>query len=180
MRYFFHIAFRGTEYRGWQRQENSISVQKVFEDVLSRVLGYPLEVTGCGRTDALVHASQYFAHVDIQKEWSFDLIERLNKNLPEDIAVYNIVPVDDKAHARYDAVSRTYIYRMHKSKNPFLEETSSLYSIKDLDIEAMSNAIQYLTQYDDYLEFCKTPTNMTRQYVELVKQKYGHQKIKKK
>ena len=82
MRYFFHIAYNGHNYSGWQKQPKVNSVQEVIESKLSQALKTPLTINGCGRTDAQVHASQFFFHVDIEEEWDFDLIFRLNKLLP--------------------------------------------------------------------------------------------------
>jgi Pseudouridylate synthase len=120
VRYFFHIAFNGSNYRGWQRQSKAHNVQQVVEETLTKVLKVPTFTTGCGRTDAQVNASQFFFHVDIYREWDFDLLFRLNKTLPDDIAVYDILPVSHNQHARFDATARTYDYFIHTYKDPFL------------------------------------------------------------
>ena len=99
---------------------------------------------GCGRTDAMVHASQFFFHVDVDKEWDFDLLFRLNKNLPADIAIFEIILMKDNQHARFDATQRTYDYFMHTYKDPFLHSMSALYLEKDLDLEKMKAATALL------------------------------------
>ena len=91
MRYFFHIGFNGYNYRGWQRQPKALNVQQVFETTLSQLLKIPISIMGCGRTDAQVHASQFFFHVDIEQAWDYDLLFRINKTLPSDIAVFEII-----------------------------------------------------------------------------------------
>ena len=112
---------------------------------------------GCGRTDAQVHASQFFFHVDISKEWDYDLLFRINKTLPNDIAVFEIIPVKDSQHARFDATQRTYDYFIHTYKDPFLNNFSSLYLERNLDLERMKEAVALLTRYHDYRALCKTP-----------------------
>jgi tRNA pseudouridine38-40 synthase len=156
-KYFFHIAYKGTNYRGWQRQLNLTSVQEVIETTLSSILKTPITIVGCGRTDAQVHASQFFFHLEAEKEWDFDLLYRVNKLLPPDIAVYEIIPVSENQHARFDAIQRTYDYFIHTSKNPFLTESSSLYEEKELDIEAMKAATAIFVRQKDFRAFCKRP-----------------------
>lgn len=161
MRYFFHIGYNGSHYRGWQRQKGVVSIQQVFEENLSLVLKSPVICLGCGRTDALVHASQYFFHIDVEGSWKFDLLSRLNKMLPRDIAVFDIIEVKENAHAQFDAVSRTYDYFIHTYKDPFLNELSALYLGKDLDLSRMQQAANLLKKYNDYKALCLTPDKHT-------------------
>lgn len=112
---------------------------------------------GCGRTDALVHASQFFFHIDIMRPWDFDLLFRLNKTLPDDIAVFEIIPMEENHHARFDATLRSYDFFIHTYKDPFLSPLSSLYLERKLDLGKMKQAVFLLTQYNDYRAFCKTP-----------------------
>jgi tRNA pseudouridine38-40 synthase len=157
LRYFFHIGYNGFYYRGWQRQPHGQNIQQIVEATLSKVLKAPLSIMGCGRTDAMVHASQFFFHVDIEREWDFDLIFRLNKTLPDDIAVFEIIPVQENSHARFDASLRSYDYFIHTYKDPFLTTSSSLYLEPNLKLDEMKKAVALLTQYNDYRAFCKTP-----------------------
>jgi tRNA pseudouridine38-40 synthase len=157
LRYFFHIAYHGYRYRGWQRQDGVSSVQEVIEDALGRVLKEPTTVYGCGRTDARVSASQYFFHIDTLQQWDYDLVFRLNKVLPHDIAVFEIIPAENEEHARYSVSQRTYDYFIHTYKDPFLAEMSSMYLLEDLDFESMKAAVALLPKYDDYRAFCKSP-----------------------
>ena len=157
MRYFFHIAFHGARYSGWQKHPGNRSVQDVLETALSKLLKEPVAINGCGRTDALVHASQYFFHADIEKEWGFDLFFRLNKVLPDDIAVFEIIPMQGQPHARFDAIRRTYDYFIHTYKDPFLGNFSSLYPELELDFDKMKAAVSLLPLYKDYRGLCKAP-----------------------
>jgi tRNA pseudouridine38-40 synthase len=157
LRYFVHIGYHGTNYSGWQKHAGTVTVQQVLETALSQVLKIPVEINGCGRTDAHVHASQFFFHMDVEQEWKFDLKFRLNKVLPDDIAVFNIIPMEGLPHARFDAVQRAYDYFIHTYKDPFLGKFSSLYENKQFDVNAMREAVALLPLYNDYRAFCTTP-----------------------
>jgi tRNA pseudouridine38-40 synthase len=157
MRYFIHIAYHGTNYGGWQKHPGILNVQGVFEKSLGRLLKAPLAIVGCGRTDAQVHASQFFFHLDVETEWDFDLFFRLNKILPDDIAVFDIIPMQGLPHARFDTIQRTYDYFIHTYKDPFLNAFSALYPGKNLDLDKMKAAAALLPLYNDYLAFCKMP-----------------------
>ena len=157
MRYFVHIGYKGTEYFGWQRQPNKLSVQEVLEDSLSRIFKQTISISGCGRTDAGVHASQFFFHMDIDKSWNFDLFFRLNRILPHDIALFDIIPMQGQPHARFDANQRVYDFFIHTYKDPFLSESSSFYLRQSFDLPEMKKAINLLPQYKDYRAFCKSP-----------------------
>lgn len=157
MRYFFHLAYRGSRYCGWQKHPNILTVQDTIEGTFSKVLKQPIEISGCGRTDTGVHASQFFFHCDLDHNWDFDALFRINKSLPEDIALFEFFPVAENAHARFDAYSRTYQYFIHTYKDPYLSGLSSLYEYKNLDYEKMNAATQLLIQYSDYAAYCKSP-----------------------
>lgn len=157
MRYFFHIAYLGTAYSGWQKHPNTNTIQQVLETKLAQVLKADIPVIGCGRTDAGVHASQFFFHADLEIKDIETFLFRLNKALPTDISVFDIIPVGEKAHARFDAYLRTYDYFIHTYKDPFISTTSSFYCLKNLNSEQMQRALQLLTLYDDYRGFCTSP-----------------------
>jgi tRNA pseudouridine38-40 synthase len=157
LRYFFHIGYHGTQYSGWQRNKDAPSIQLVVENALSQVLKTPKQVIGCGRTDAHVHANQFFFHMDAEETWDYDLQFRVNKLLPNDIAVFDIIPMEGLPHARFDAVQRSYNYFIHTYKDPFLSNFSSLYLTKDWNLELMQRAAQLLLKYTDYHAFCKMP-----------------------
>lgn len=156
-RYFLHLAYQGTLYRGWQRQTLVKSVQETLELALSKILKEHITVTGCGRTDAKVHARQFYAHMDVNATWNFDLIFRLNKNLPDDIVVFEIFPVDSRAHSRHDATSRTYDYYFHNQHNPFLDRVSSHYDDQNLNLQEMLKACALIKSHQDFGSLCKRP-----------------------
>ncbi|WP_443938332.1 tRNA pseudouridine(38-40) synthase TruA [Pedobacter sp. MW01-1-1] len=157
MRYFFHIAYNGLHYNGWQKQPGAVSVQEVIEKALFRIFKSPIPIIGCGRTDAHVHASQFFFHADIETEFEYDLAFRLNKALPDNIAIFDIIRMNGLQHARFDAVQRKYDYFLHTYKDPFLNNQSSFYLAPNLDFSKMKQAVNLLPQYKDYRAFCTTP-----------------------
>ena len=159
-RYFLKLAYRGTAYHGWQIQENALTIQAVFNEKISLLTGETVNVTGCGRTDTGVHARQFFLHFDLQKGLPFsenDFVFKLNRFLPADIAVYGVWKVPSDAHARFDAVSRTYRYYIALHKDPFQYDLSMPLPGK-LNIEAMQQASGYLPDYQDFTSFSKLHT----------------------
>ncbi len=157
MKYFIHLAYKGTNYRGWQRQPNAPSVQAVLEDAVRKMTGQKINCIGCGRTDAGVHASQFYCHIVVDQAFEFDPVFRLNKMLPDDIAVFDFIEMPRGVHVQHDAVSRTYSYFVHDSKDPFLNDVSSFYSFEGMDFIKMNKAIELLQQQGDYRAFCKQP-----------------------
>lgn len=162
MRYFIFLSYRGTNYHGWQRQPRSMTVQQLLEEVLSAKLREPIAVTGAGRTDTGVHALIYCAHFDSLRDdlaGNVDFIFSLNRFLPDDVAADRIVTVRPDANARYSATERTYIYRIVRRKDPFNTETG-WYLSGELDIGAMNDAAEMLTEYKDFASFCRTKTDV--------------------
>jgi len=155
MVYFLHIGYDGGNFHGWQFQPGLTTIQGTLEALLERVLKKRTIVYGCGRTDTGVHASQYVFHIETNEACRQDLKFILNKQLPDDIVVYDIWEMEDGMHARYDAVSRTYDYFIHLQKDPLLHHCSSYYSITDLNIEAMHSAVSILSKYRDFKTVCK-------------------------
>jgi len=156
-RYFFHIGYQGTAYRGWQRQARGTSVQGVIEGIMTKALKQQVSIMGCGRTDALVHASQFFFHSDLKISGDYDLLFRLNKQLPADISMFDMFPMAPRQHARYDATRRTYDYFIHTRKDPFIDPLSSLYLTPNLHLEKMQAAARLLLKYNDYHALCTVP-----------------------
>lgn len=160
MRYFIELAYNGKNYHGWQAQPNAHSVQTEIQQKLEILFKFPVEITGCGRTDTGVHASQYFAHMDLNEAIDAGKIAfQLNALLPKDIAVYRIFEVDPNLHARYDAIEREYKYYLCTRPNPFLHELSWLYT-KPLDIEAMNAAADIIKSHEDFECFSKVHTDV--------------------
>lgn len=155
MRYFIELSYNGTNYCGWQRQDNAVSVQQVLEEELSKVWTEPIEITGCGRTDAGVHARQYFAHFDALKTLPDNFLYRINRMLPEDIAIHRLFEVRPELHARFDAITRTYKYFVHFEKDPFREDQSFLLYEQRPDIAKMNRCIQQLYGERDFSTFEK-------------------------
>lgn len=160
LRYFIELAYRGTKYHGWQIQANAISVQETFNKVLGTLLKEEVSTIGSGRTDTGVHAMQQFVHFDTEKVLlPHPHIYQLNALLPPDIVVKQIYQVSAKAHARFDAVARSYEYRISTSKNPFLPDMSYLYT-KPLDIATMNEAALILVKYTDFESFSLVKTEV--------------------
>lgn len=161
-RYFVRLAYNGTAYHGWQSQANAHSVQDELEKCFSLKLRQQISVTGCGRTDTGVHARNYYAHFDTDEPIiNCELaLNELNQFLPADIVLYEIRPVCASAHARFDAVERTYHYYISREKNPFSTQTS-WYVYGKLNLKAMEAASTLLTDYDDFTSFCKLHSQTT-------------------
>ncbi len=157
MRYFVHCGYNGFNYRGWQRQPKVTTIQEVFEKTFLNVLKTPIFCIGCGRTDAMVHAAQYFFHFDYFEELPTDFMFRLNKVLPTDIAIFEIIPVNGYPNAQLSATMRTYNYFIHTYKDPFLSMHSSLYLLPNLNIDKMQRAAALLLKHNDYTAFCRSP-----------------------
>jgi tRNA pseudouridine38-40 synthase len=156
-RFFLHLSYDGTKYRGWQRQNNVPSVQEEIERELSAILKVRTTIFGCGRTDAQVHSSQYFAHFNAEFNAEFDLLFRLNKNLPDSISIHDLIPVHEKSNARFHATARTYNYFLHTTKVAHLATHSALYEKEPLDYSKMKSAAELIPNYTNFLGFCKTP-----------------------
>lgn len=155
MRYFIELSYDGTNYHGWQRQPGVSSVQQTLEEALTTILQFKTVVTGCGRTDTGVHATQFFAHFDFTGDLDLQLItHKLNTVLPHDIGVFRLFEVEDEANCRFDAVERLYIYQVHQVKDPFLFNRSYFFK-PEMDISAMNNAASYLLTVNDFESFCK-------------------------
>lgn len=157
MRYFLSLAYRGTRYAGWQRQPNALSVQEVLEKALSVLLRQSIEVVGCGRTDAGVHARYYVAHFDAEGDLPGTFLQNVNGILPDDIAVYTAKAMPADAHARYDATERHYRYHIALRKDPFAQETAWLCPrAMHIDIGVLQAVADLLPQYEAFVPFCKT------------------------
>ena len=164
MRYFIYLSYDGTNYHGWQIQPNANTVQAELMRGLSTLLRQDIEVVGAGRTDTGVNASLMVAHFDIVPSPSGEgwdevsLAHRLNRLLPQDIAIHKIVPVKEDAHARFSATARTYQYHVSSKKDPF----SRHYSYRcpfTLDYEKMNEAAARLFDYTDFTSFSKLHTD---------------------
>ena len=181
-RYFLHLAFDGTRYCGWQRQPNGITVQETLENNLSLLLKHPVSLTGCGRTDTGVHASEFYAHFDTEKlspSRQNCLLDSLNHILPPDIVIFRVLPVTDEAHARYSALRRTYRYYVSTRKDPF-HTPYRWFRFHQPDVEKMNQAASLLLEIKDFTSFAKLHSNNTNNICDVSVaywQQNGHELI---
>lgn len=155
-RWFLRLAYRGAPFHGWQVQPNAISVQGEVEKALSVVLRTPVSIVGAGRTDTGVNARVMYAHFDFEGELPEKgrLLVSLNRLVGRDIAIHDIIPVHEDAHARFDATERTYKYFVAFEKTPFLYQLS-WYCPNGLDLDCMNEAARMLLHTDDFTSFAK-------------------------
>ena len=160
-RYFFEISYKGKNYHGWQRQANSVSVQETIESCFSKLYSNKdIGIVGCGRTDAGVHAKQYFFHVDLENsEDPIVFVFKLNRMLPESIFIKEMKSVESDLHARFAAKKRTYRYFIHPQKDPFKEELSWSFPQK-IDVDQMNKAANFLLGEKDFCSFAKVHTDV--------------------
>ncbi len=160
LRYFIELAYRGTRYHGWQVQPNAPSVQGELNRALQTILRHPVETVGSGRTDAGVHATRQFVHLDTEVALHPDRHRYpLNALLPPDISVQRIFPVPDSTHARYDALSRSYEYHIIGRKDPFRHGLSYFYH-RTADVARMNEAAARLPGHTDFQSFSKVQTDV--------------------
>ncbi len=158
-RFVIKLAYNGTNYHGWQIQENAHTIQAELTEKISLLLRQDIELTGCGRTDTGVHANDFYVHFDaaIGSSSPTDLVYKLNSFLPSDIVIFHIKRISTSFNVRFSAISRTYKYYISRTKNPFKEKTSYYLNIP-LDVDAMNSACKYLTKYEDFTSFSKLHT----------------------
>lgn len=174
-RYFLKLSYDGTNYHGWQVQPNGNSVQAEVDRALSVCLQDHVSVVAAGRTDTGVHAAEMYAHFDVDVELTTKLIEELlykiNNLLPVDIAVCSVLSVSQDSHARFDAISRTYNYRILTKKNPFKERYCYYWQGK-IDMEKMNTAAQFLLGKHDFQCFSKVNTDVNNFFCEVIEAKW--------
>ena len=159
MRYFIDISYNGKNYHGWQIQKNAVTVQSTIQDVISKILGKTTDIIGSGRTDTGVHAKSQVAHFDVNKEVDNDFIYRVNAFLPQDISINSVNQVDDNSHARFDAISREYIYKIHDLKSPFVDGLSTFYN-KRINMDLINEACSIIMKNSDFQTFSKVKTEV--------------------
>jgi tRNA pseudouridine38-40 synthase len=155
LRYFIHLAYDGTGYSGWQVQKNAKTVQELLNNALSTLLSERISTGGCGRTDAGVHATDFYAHFTTEKLLDEKFAFRLNSILPQDIAIFKVFEVADRANTRFDAYSRTYEYYIHAYKNPFLRHYSTHIYTKGINWDLMNEAAAMLPSFSDFTTLCR-------------------------
>ena len=155
MRLLAKVKYKGTNYAGWQRQPNVLSIQEVIETELSKYFNTPIVIFGAGRTDAGVHAFGQRFHFDVDvKELDIDrLLYSINRMLPDDIQIDDIEEVDEDFHARYSAKSKTYNYLISfESKSPFFYETCYLYP-KKFNFDIFKEALDHFVGKHNFKNF---------------------------
>jgi tRNA pseudouridine38-40 synthase len=160
LRYFIELSYNGKNYHGWQIQPDAISVQEKLNYAISTILQENIQVVGAGRTDTGVHASQMFAHFDVDRELEKNIIFKLNSILPNDISVQDFYLVDDEKHVRFDATSRSYEYKIWLGRNPFLLDFSWQIHSQKPDVSLMNEAAKLLLEYTDFQCFSKVKTDV--------------------
>jgi tRNA pseudouridine38-40 synthase len=170
-RYFIEVAYKGTNYSGFQVQENANTIQTEIEKAFKTIQRIAVELTGSSRTDAGVHAFQNFFHFDYTETIHPQFIYKLNALLPRDIAVKNLFQMSESAHSRFDATSREYIYNIHRFKNPFIQ-TTSLYFPYKLDTELINQASDFLKQQTNFFAFSKTNTQVKNFNCRIIKSEW--------
>lgn len=161
MRYFITLSYDGAGYHGWQIQPNGVTIEETIEKSLSTLFHQSVDIIGAGRTDTGVNASMMVAHMDLPCEIDCQqIVYRLNRMLPRDIAIHDIQRVADDMHARFSATSRTYHYYLHTQKNPFLRHYSWEVHYP-LDFDRMNDASMLLLGEKDFKCFCKTGADVS-------------------
>lgn len=157
-RYAIHLAYHGANYCGWQTQPELPTVQLTLEQALSTLVRRPIAIVGCGRTDTGVHASDFYAHFDLEEALPDNLVFKLNSYLPPDIAIFDLRAVPSDFHARFSATARTYQYHVSNKRLPFRQ---GLYSriYFNPDVEAMNLGAKVLMEYEDFTSFAKVHTD---------------------
>lgn len=173
------MGFRGTNYHGFQRQPNGITVQEVVETALSKLFNEPVTIQGCSRTDTGVHAKEYCFTMQTEKQLTErNFIRGACGYLPEDISIYRVEEMPADFHARFSCKAKEYMYRIHnsESKNPFTTDLELLYRRK-LDIPLMQEAAQHFIGTHDFATFCTNCTekqNTIRTIYDITIEKQGN------
>ena len=159
LRYFLEVSYRGTNYSGFQIQQNANSIQSEIENALQILQKQKITLTGSSRTDAGVHALQNFFHFDLDGEIHVHFVYKMNAILPEDIVIQKLIPVKQNAHCRFDAISREYKYFVYRHKDPFLKDRAFYFPYK-LNVELMQEAAAIIKHYTDFTAFSKRNTQV--------------------
>lgn len=161
LNYFIELAYNGTNFHGWQVQPNAATVQDLINRAFTTVFRKPIEIVGAGRTDTGVHASQMYAHVQLDSDFDTGVVlYKLNAILPDTIAIYNLIPVTAQAHARFDAIKRSYEYHISLIKDPFRIDTTWQIINKELNVPKMNEAAEILLTYIDFQCFSRSNTDV--------------------
>lgn len=177
-RYFIEVSYKGTNYSGFQIQQNANSIQAEVAKALKIFFKQDFELTGSSRTDAGVHALQNFFHFDFENNSQHlesakvpalggvpitigivGAVYNLNALLPKDIVIKKIFQVKDNGHCRFDAISREYKYFIYQKKDPFNQDTAFYFPYK-FDIDKLNVAAELIMNYQDFNSFSKKNTQV--------------------
>lgn len=156
------LMYNGSAYHGWQVQANADTVQGRVEKAIESVFGSHHTVYGCSRTDAGVHANEYFCNFRTEKNIPCEsVVKALNANLPEDIAVVDCLEAEDDFHARFNCKSKRYVYKIWNTqvKNPFLTHTAYHYKYR-LDDKMLDEAAKGFIGTYDFSSFCSAGSSV--------------------
>lgn len=151
------LAFDGTRYFGWERQQNTdMTIQGKLEGVLEKMVGSSVEIIGCGRTDAGVHAKGMVANVKLDTTLTEkEICAYMNHYLPEDICVQEVSVASERFHSRYNATGKTYCYTCYVGDGKPVFDRKYVYVVEQaLDLEKMRKAAEYLKGEHDFASFC--------------------------
>tara|TARA_B100000927_G_scaffold136293_1_gene109980 strand:- start:2579 stop:3319 length:741 start_codon:yes stop_codon:yes gene_type:complete len=159
LRFFIDISYFGKNFHGWQVQENARTIQQEIDNALSLILDCKIRTLGSGRTDTGVHALSQVAHFDYGQDIDDSFLFKVNSFLTDDISINSIRKVRDNVSARFDAIKREYIYRIHSEKSPFLKDRSYFY-FKEIDTNLINDACKVLMSFKDFKTFSKVKTDV--------------------
>lgn len=151
------LQYDGTNYSGWQFQNNAVTIQQVVSESIEKIIGEKVNLIGSGRTDAGVHALGQVANFLTSKELDINVFfYSLNSVLPKEIGVKKIELVNEKFHSRFDAKKRQYVYLFNKNKSPFYYLYSYNYKILfEYDLIKLNNVSKLILGQKDFSSFCK-------------------------
>ena len=169
-RYLLRISYDGTNFCGWQSQKNENTIQQTIEKALSEIAKTKIRITGAGRTDSGVHALRQYAHFDFPLEMSAEqILLATSSKLPSDIRVQKVFPVKNDFHARFDAVSRKYIYIITNERTPFNRFYKSYFPRKNISFDVLKNCLIYFKGRNDFTSFSKQNPDLSHNYCTIHK-----------
>jgi tRNA pseudouridine38-40 synthase len=172
-RYFVKCAYDGTDFSGWQIQNNAPSIQDSLQDAFSKVLRQSIEIVGCGRTDAGVHASEYYFHFDTEEPLNDKSFISINRVLPIDIQLIDFQLVEKDAHARFHAKARQYRYQICLTEDPFRRRYHHQLKNPNLyDLKCLIEHSKVFLGVHDFEYFSKTGSDVNHYSCEIFKSEW--------
>jgi len=172
-RYFIEVSYKGTNYSGFQVQQNANSIQAEIEKALKIYYKEDFKLTGSSRTDAGVHAVQNFFHFDSEQAIE-DQSYHLNAILPKDIVIKKLFAVQPDSHCRFDAISREYTYYLYQQKDPFKEDRAYFFPYT-LDLGLLNEAAGELLNVHDFTTFSKRNTQVKTAICDITQSKWSQE-----